>query len=411
MDMTPLEWGERSRLAVLLERLALVPDAREPHRVAYPLREILFLAVCGTIADCDDYDDIAEWGAARLAFLRRFMPYGHGVPCGRWLTVMMNRVNPALFSACFSDWVRTCWPERPELIAIDGKTLRRSHDRASGQPALHLVSAFASTSGLVLGQEAVGDKANELSAIPVLLERLAAEGGLKGSMVSIDAIACNGTIAKAIRDAGADYLLAVKANQPTLRGEIEASFEAAGQIEAFSTVDKGHGRIEQRDVKVLREAEWLQGDRRFPGELRLPDVAAIVRVESRTELKDRCRMDVRYFVTSAALTAQQAAERVRGHWGIENSLHWTLDVTFAEDQSRLRKGHGARNMAVVRHFALNHVRKAQEPVRPTRTGLTRKTNKPKAPTRTSIKRRRKIAGWTTAYLETILGLSPVNSDS
>lgn len=411
MDLSPVGLGERSRLALLLDRLSLVPDGREPHRVAYPLREILFLAVCGTIADCDDYDDIADWGAAHLEFLRRFLPYHHGVPCGRWLTVMMNRVNPALFSACFSDWVRACWPERPALVAIDGKTLRRSHDRAAGQPALHLVSAFATTGGLVLGQEAVGDKANELRAIPVLLERLAADGGLKGSMVSIDAIACNGAVAQSILDAGADYLLAVKANQPTLRGEVEAAFETAAKVEAFQSVDKGHGRIEQRNVKVLREIDWLEGQRRFPGELRLPGVAAVVRVESRTQLKDRSRFDIRYFVTSAALAAEAAAALVRGHWGIENSLHWTLDVTFAEDQSRLRKGHGARNMAVVRHFALNHVRQAHEPVRPQRTGLTRKTNKPRAPQRTSIKRRRKIAAWTPAYLEAILGSGSVNPDS
>jgi predicted transposase YbfD/YdcC len=404
MDLSPEDWPERSRLAVLLDRLSAIEDDREAHRVAYPLQEILLLSVCGTIADCDDYDDIAAWGQAHLEFLRRFSAFYHGVPCGRWLTLMMNRVNPALFSTCFSDWVRACWPDHPELVAIDGKTLRRSHDRSIDQPALHLVSAFATTRGLVLGQEGVADKANELSAIPILLERLAVDGGLKGAVVSIDAIACNGTIAKAIIDAGADYLLAVKANQPTLRREVEACFSqaAAEQLDRFTSLDKGHGRIEQRDVTVLREVDWLDGDRRFPGELRLPKVAAIIKVESRTQLRDRSRFDTRYFVTSANLSAQQAAAWVRGHWGIENQLHWTLDVTFAEDQSRLRKGHGAKNMAVVRHFALNHVRQADEPVRPPNTGLTRKTNKPKAPQRTSIKSRRKIASWGTDYLATIL---------
>jgi predicted transposase YbfD/YdcC len=403
MDLSP-EWGERSRLAVLLDRLSVVEDAREPHRVAYPLQEILLLSVCGTIADCDDYDDIAAWGKAHLDFLRRLLPFHHGVPCGRWLTLMMNRVNPALFSACFSDWVRACWPEHPELVAIDGKTLRRSHDRSVDQPALHLVSAFASTSGLILGQEGVPDKANELTAIPILLERLAADGGLKGAVVSIDAIACNATIAKAITDAGADYLLAVKANQPTLRRDVEAAFEggAAESLDRFTSLDKGHGRIEQRDVTILREVDWLSGDRRFPGELRLPGVAAIIKVQSRIQLRDRSRFDTRYFVTSASLDAEQAAARVRGHWGIENQLHWTLDVTFREDQSRLRKGHGAKNMAVVRHFALNHIRQAEEPAHPPNTGLTRKTNKPKAPQHTSIKARRKIASWRVDYLATVL---------
>jgi predicted transposase YbfD/YdcC len=255
MDTSLADFGERSRLRLLLDRLSLIEDARDPHRVAYPLAEIMLLAVCGTIADCDDYEDIADWGEEHLAFLRRFSPYHFGVPCGRWLTILMNRVDPALFSACFSDWVRTCWPDRPDLVAIDGKTLRRSHDRSADQPALHLVSAFATTSGLVLGQEAVSEKSNELSAIPLLLERLGAEGGLKGALVSIDAIACNGTIAQLIRDQDADYLLAVKANQPTLRREVEALFKDAPEtaIERFGDIDKGHGRIEQRDTALIRD--------------------------------------------------------------------------------------------------------------------------------------------------------------
>jgi hypothetical protein len=150
MDLSPPDFGDRSRLRALLDHLSIIEDDREPHRVAYPLAELLLLAVCGTIADCDDYENIAGWGESHLDFLRRFLPFHHGVPSGRWLTIMMNRVNPALFSACFSDWVRACWPDRPELVAIDGKTLRRSHDRSVDQPALHLVSAFATTSALCL---------------------------------------------------------------------------------------------------------------------------------------------------------------------------------------------------------------------------------------------------------------------
>jgi len=408
MDLSPPEFGERSRLRVLLDHLSVIEDAREAHRVAYRLDELLLLAVCGTIADCDDYDAIAEWGMHHLEFLRRFLPFDHGVPTGRWLTIMMNRVSPALFSACFSGWVRACWPDRPELVALDGKTLRRSHDRSLDQPALHLVSAFATTGSLVLGQEAVRDKSNELTAIPVLLERLAQDGGLKGAIVSIDAIACNGTIAQTINDAGADYLLAVKANQPTLRCEVESFFKTAdpASLERFTEVDKGHGRIEQRDLTVAREIDWLGGDRRFPGELRLPGVAAIVKVESRTQLKDRCRFDTRYFITSTTASAEILANAIRGHWLIENQLHWTLDVVFAEDQSRLRKGHGARNMAVVRHFAINQLRHADQAPRPPRSGLRRKTNKPPASPHTSIKRRRKIASWNPEYLATILNAGP-----
>jgi predicted transposase YbfD/YdcC len=402
MDLSLAGYREKPRLRLLLDHFSVIKDARQPHRVAYPLAELLFLAVCGTIADCDDYEAIAAWGATHLAFLRRFLPFVHGVPGGRWLTIMMNRINPELFSACFTDWVRACWPERPELVAIDGKTSRRSHDRGAGQAPLHLVSAFATTSRLVLGQEAVADKASETRAIPVLLERLAAAGGLEGAIVTIDAIACNGTIAKAVRDVHADYLLAVKANQPTLRREIETFFNEASEasLDRFADIDKGHGRIEQRTVTVAREVDWLTGKRRFPGELRLPDVATIIRVEGRTELKDRCRFETRYYISSANLRAEAAGSIVRGHWNIENQLHWVLDVVFQEDQARLRKGHGAKNMAVVRHFAINLVRNASE--EPPRPGMRRKTARATSEGRTSIRLRRKYAGWDLAYLETVL---------
>jgi predicted transposase YbfD/YdcC len=297
----------------------------------------------------------------------------------------MNRIDPGLFSAAFTAWVREIWPERPDFVAIDGKTSRRSHDRSADIAPLHLVSAFATTTRLVLGQEAVADKSSETTAIPLLLERLGRNDGLKGALVSIDAIATNATIASAIRAQEADYLLAVKANQPTLRAEVEAYFAEApaSALDTFADLDKGHGRIERRTVTVASEVDWLGGDRRFPGELRLPDVAAIIRVRSRTELKDRCRFDTRYFITSATLDARRAGAVVRGHWAIENSLHWTLDVVFKDDQSRLRKGHGAKNMAVVRHFAINLVRAAND--------------------KRSIKSRRKVAGWDTNYLETLLG--------
>jgi predicted transposase YbfD/YdcC len=376
---------EKSSLKVLLDHLSIIEDPREPWRVAHPLQEVLFLAVCGTICDCDSYELIADWGEAHLDFLRRYLPYYHGVPGGRWLTILMNRINPALFSAAFTDWVRQTWPEQPDLVAIDGKTSRRSHDKAGEKPALHLVSAFATTARLVLGQEAVEGKSNELTAIPVLLQRLGEKDGLKGTVVSIDAIATNATIATAIRDVGADYLLAVKANQPTIRTEIESYFAdaPADRLDCFIDWDKGHGRIEERLVTVSRETDWLTGQRRFPGELRLPGAKTIVKVRSRCELADRSRMETRYFISSAVLDATQAAKFVRAHWLIENALHWTLDVTFSDDQSRLRKGHGAVNMAIVRHVAINLVRKLQD--------------------KRSIKSRRKNAAWNTDYLAKILG--------
>lgn len=282
--------------------------------MAHPLPEVLLRVVCGTIYDCEDYDVIAEWGEAHLDFLRRYLPYHHGVPGGRWLTLLMNRIDPALFAEAFTDWVRQTWPHRPDFVAMDCKTSRCSHDRRAGKAPLHLVSAFATTSRLVLGQEAVPDKASETTAIPALLERLGADDGLKGAVVSIDAIATNATIATALRNVGADYLLAVKANQPTLRAQIEACFATApdNRIDSATEIDKGHGRIEERTVAVSREADWLAGARRFPGELRLTEARTIIRVRNRTELKDRCRTETRYFISSAQLSAQQAAKAVRG---------------------------------------------------------------------------------------------------
>ena len=385
MSLAILFPTEKPRLRVLLEHFAKIEDPREAWRVAHPLPEVLLLVVCGTIADCDDYEGIAEWGEAHLDFLRRFLPYHHGVPGARWLNLLMNRINPKLFSATFTAWVRETWPDRVDVVAIDGKTSRRSHDRKGDKAPLHLVSAFATTSRLVLGQEAVGDKSGETSAIPVLLERLAADDGLKGALVSIDAIATNQTIATAICAAKADYLLAVKANQPSLRAEIESFFADApvASLETTTDSDKGHGRIEQRTVTVSRNVEWLHGDRRFPGELRLPHVQTIVRVAARAELKDRCRFETRYYVSSAILAAERAAAAIRSHWAIENSLHWVLDVTFAEDQSRLRTGHGAKNMAVVRHFAFNLIRAVND--------------------KKSIRLRRKCAGWDLNFLASILG--------
>ena len=376
--------AEKSRLGVLLEHFATIDDPRDVRRIAHPLAEILLLVVCGTMADCDDYDHIAAWGEAHLDFLRRHLPYTHGVPGGRWLTILMNRISPALFSAAFTAWVRETWPNRPDFVAIDGKTSRRSHDRAAGTAPIHLVSAFATTSRLVLGQEAVADKSNELTAIPALLDRLAENGGLKGALVSIDAIATNATIATAIKDAGADYLLAVKANQPTLRAEVQACFTSGppGTVQTHIEHDKGHGRIEQRTTSVLREVDWLSGDRRFPGELRLPGVACIIQVQACIQRGGSSHDETRYYISSATLDARKAHQAVRGHWSIENSLHWVLDVGFNEDQSRLRKGFGAKNMAIVRHFALNLVRSAKD--------------------KKSIKLRRKVAGWTPDYLDKLL---------
>jgi predicted transposase YbfD/YdcC len=374
-------FSTKPQLRVLLDHFAAIKDTRQPCKVMYPLREVLLLVVCGTIASGDDYDDIVDWGQAHLSFLRRFAEFHFGIPCADWLRTVMNRIDPELFAACFSSWVAACWPDKPDLVAIDGKTSRRSHDRKRGQKPLHLVSAFATRSRLVLGQEAVEEKSNEITAIPALLERI----DLEGSLVSIDAMGCNPNIAQSILDAKADYLLAVKDNQPTLHADLKSYFDTApaAEVERCDTLGKEHGRLEMRAHTVAHSVDWIASQRSYPGAPRFPQIVTLAMVESRIERGDKIESERRSYISSRALSAAAFAEAVRSHWAIENNLHWTLDVTFKEDQSRLRAGHGAKNMAVIRHFALNLVRQATD--------------------NRSIKRRRKRASWDPEYLLNILG--------
>jgi predicted transposase YbfD/YdcC len=371
----------KPRLRALLDHFAKIKDTRQTWKVMYPLREVLLLVVCGTIASGDDYEDIVDWGKAHLSFLRGFAEFHFGIPCADWLRCVMNRIDPDLFRACFTEWVAECWPDKLDLVAIDGKTSRRSHNRKTGQKALHLVSAFATDSRLVLGQEAVFEKSNEITAIPALIERL----DLKGALVSIDAMGCNPTIAQSILDAEADYLLAVKDNQPTLHADIESYFETAppGEVEKVETIGKDHGRFEVRNHTVSHVVDWYAAERSYPGAPRFPKLTTNAMVESRIERGDKIETERRSYISSRALSAAAFAEAARGHWAIENKLHWVLDITFGEDLSRLRAGHGAKNMAVVRHFALNLVRQIAD--------------------KRSIKRRRKRAAWDPKYLLEILG--------
>jgi len=374
-------FSARPRLRLLLDHFSQIKDTRQAWKVAYPLCEVLFLVVCGTIASGDDYEDIVDWGKAHLSFLRGFAEFHYGIPCADWLRTVMNRIDPDLFMDCFSSWVAECWPDKLHLVAIDGKTSRRSHNRKTGQKALHLVSAFATNSRLVLGQEAVYEKSNEITAIPALVERL----DLEGALVSIDAMGCNANIAQSILDAKADYLLAVKDNQPTLHADIKSYFATAPslEVERVETVGKDHGRFEVRTYTVSHVVDWYAAQRSYPDAPRFPQLTTIAMVESRIERGDKIETEQRSYISSRALSAAAFADAARGHWAIENNLHWTLDVTFNEDQSRLRTGHGAKNMAVVRHFALNLVRQVAD--------------------KRSIKRRRKRAAWDPQYLLEILG--------
>jgi predicted transposase YbfD/YdcC len=377
-DETP-----RARLGLLLQHFSQLDDTREPWRVLYPLHEVLLLVTCATIASCDDFDDIVAWGRHHLAFLRRFSEFHHGIPCERWVRSLVNRINPILFGRCFENWVAALWPDRHEFIAIDGKTARRTHDRRKGLKALHTLSAYATNARLILAQLSVPEKTNEITAIPDLLDQLAQSKQLEGALVTIDAMGCQVEIADKIVAHKADYLLTLKGNQPTLEADVEDYFRTAPAAETVTktTVEKGHGRIETRAYTASSTVDWIGSDRSYPGQPRFANIKTIAKVHARTEYADRCSFDTRYYISSAPLDIERLARGARGHWGVE-SMHWLLDVEFNDDLSRYRTGHGAKNMAVVRRFALGLVR----------------ADKSKG----SVKTRRKTASWSPDRLLQIL---------
>lgn len=373
----------RSRVAVLLKEFSRLDDDREPWRVAFPLAEVLLLLTCATVADCDDFDDIVAWGEHHLGLLRRFSEFHHGIPGARWLRTLVNRIDPILFGRCFETWISALWPDRHEVIAIDGKTSRRTHDRRKSLKALHTLSAYATNARLSLAQLSVPDKTNEITAIPELLDHLAETKQIEGALVTIDAIGTQVEIADKILAHKADYLLPLKGNQPTLENEVADYFRTAPgeELVAKTTVEKGHGRIETRICTASSVVDWIASERSYPGEPRFRGIQTIVKLVNRTELADRCTIDTRLYISSAPLNIERLAAAARGHWGVE-SFHWLLDVAFQDDLSRYRTGNGAKNMAVVRRFALNLVR----------------ANKTKG----SVKLRRKTAGWSQDFLLEIL---------
>jgi predicted transposase YbfD/YdcC len=396
-----------------LSQFAALRDPRQAAKVLYPLPEVLLLLLCGTIAGADDFVELALWGGERLAFLRRFLPYARGVPSHDTLCEVVAALDPELFRTCFANWVERLRRLAPapeasgpasadvdtsvrEMIALDGKTSRRSHARSRGRGPLHTVSAWASGQRLVLGQETVSDKSNEITAIPLLLQRLE----LAGALVTIDAMGTQTAIAQTVLDRGGDYLLALKQNRPETFASVKALFAEPPPgllISTHQTVDGGHGRVETRTHRVCHEIGWLFSDRRYPcpkgiprrdvgnadrDEPRFPGLAMIGMVESTTERSGKVEQEKRYYLGSAKLDADTFARAARSHWDIENRLHWMLDVVFHDDLARLRTGHGPANMAVVKHMALNLLHQA----RPT----------------LSLKNRRKRAGWNPDYLAHII---------
>lgn len=374
-----------SRSVGLLDHFSALEDPRQGWRVLYPLPEILLLVLCATLAGMEGFAEISLWGRERLDFLRRFLPYERGIPSHDVLNDVMNALDAELFKRCFMDLVASLRDADPEIIAIDGKTSRRTHARNKGRNPLHLVSAWASRQRLVLGQEAVADKSNEILAIPLLLQRLE----LAGALVTIDAMGTQIEIARTIVAGGGDYLLSLKANWPTLLAEVEAFFADPANTssnEVFQTCDADHGRLERRRHTVSHQVDWLKSDRRFPDERAFPRLTTLAMVESTTERDGKIQTERRYYISSAKLDAKTFAWAARAHWGVENRLHWVLDVVFHDDLSRLRTRSGPQNMAIVNHIAMNLIRHPKD--------------------RHSLKCRRTLACLNDDYLESLIRNPP-----
>src|ERR1700722_7134671 len=370
-----------SQSSSVLDHFSALSDPRQGWRVLYPLPEILLPVLCATLSGMEGFVEICLWGAGGVDFLRRFLPYERGIPAHDTLNDVINGLDTELFKTCFSNWVESLREHDPDIIAIDGKTSRRTHARRKGRQPLHLVSAWAARQRLVLGQEAIDDKSNEITAIPLLLERLE----LKGALVTIDAMGAQNDIAEKIVERGGDYLLALKANRPLLHQEIVAFFEAppADMLEpVHDTTDGDHGRIEERHHVVCHEVDWLFSDRRYTDEPRFPHLAMIGMVQTRVERNGSIEQERRYYLSSTKLDAKAFAAAVRAHWGIENRLHWVLDVVFHDDLARLRSLNGPQNMAIVKHMAMNLIRNPKD--------------------KHSLKVRRKLANLNPNYLETLI---------
>jgi len=366
---------------VFLRCFGQLRDPRMDRQKKHSLLDIIAITVCAVIAGADGWVDVAEFGNAKEAWLRAFLKLPNGIPSHDTFGRFFSLLDPTAFQQAFQAWVRAIQQTVKGVVAIDGKTVRRSHDRAKGKDAIHLVSAWASENYLALGQVKVDDKSNEITAIPELLRLLE----LKGCLVTIDAMGCQRGIAHAIVDAGADYLLAVKGNQETLADDVEQEFKHA-QAQGFAhmdhlyfeTLEKGHGRIEKRQYWYTHDMEGLGTLERWPR------LAGMVMCRATRTLNGKTSIEDRYFITSSTHNdVEKIAHGVRTHWSIENGLHWVLDVAFLEDQSRIRTQYAAENMATVRKIALNTIKK----------NTTRKA---------SARGKRKLAAWDDDFLKEIL---------
>jgi predicted transposase YbfD/YdcC len=365
-----------------IEHFSILPDFRVDRTKKHNLIDILFIAVCTVICGGEGFTDMEDFATAKEEWLRKYLELPGGIPSHDTFRRVFSILDPDIFLACFVEWSRALHEAtRGEVIALDGKTIRHSFDRASGQPALHIISAWASENGLALGHVKVDDKSNEITALPKLLEMI----DIEGKTVTMDAMGCQKELAQQIVDAGGDYVLCVKGNQVSLHEDLTWFFEESGDFEGiehtyYESVEKDHGRIEVRKCWAVEdEVKWI-GIKKWKG---LRSIAAI---QAERIIRGASSKETRYYISSLPGDAQKIALAAREHWAIENSLHWVLDVTMNEDMSRVRKDNAPENLATLRRIAINMVKKDKTPMKG----------------RPSIRRAMKRAAYLNASLEQIL---------
>ena len=340
----------------------------------------MLLSFCAVISGCSSWDDIELYGQTKLDELRLYLPYENGCPSDDTLRRFFRTLDSKAFEDAFIKWVQSFQLNlEAKVVAVDGKTSRRSFDGDS--KPMHMVSAFASEFGVVLGQLKTHEKSNEITAIPELIKLL----DLKGAIVTIDAMGCQHKIATQIIDQGASYIFSLKGNQSTLHDDVKTFFETPPRslkIEETEQIDKAHGRFEHRKCRVCKEVGWLKEQHE-----NWSSISSIIEIESIREVKNVTSTEKRYYISSLNTDALTLLKSIRFHWGVENQLHWVLDMTFEDDQSRIRKGNAPVNMAVVKKITMNLLRALKQ--------------KPEHK-RKSLKVMRKMAGWNPVFLDEIL---------